>query len=208
MKTVDVYINNSDGDELHYKCSVAVTDEEKRKGLQGVEALEPDEGMLFKYDEPQKVSFWMKDTLIPLTVCFIDEDFEVIAVYDAEPGDETPMVEDGVKYVLEVNADEDIDEGDDVTIGYSIDDIPIEYDNGKMNILDKDGNVQMVLESGERIISRHETEVLIRKAKLAKRWRGRNKSKYKKYTKALGRYLFSVFERQDNRKPDTIEIKK
>lgn len=208
MKVVDVYVNNSDGDELHYKCQVAVTEEEKKKGLQGIDKLESDEGMLFKYDEPQRVSFWMKDTKIPLTICFIDEEFEVISVYDATPNDETPIIEDDVKYVLEVNGDEDIEEGDDITIGYSIDDIPEEYINGKMNVLDSDGNIQMSLESGERIVSRKETEVLIRKAKLAKRFKGRNKSKYIRYVRELGQYIFSVFEKQDNRTPETVEINK
>ena len=60
-----------------YNVEVAQTDEEKTKGLQGKKELAEDEGMLFIYDEPQTVGFWMQDTDIPLDIVFIDEDFEV-----------------------------------------------------------------------------------------------------------------------------------
>lgn len=57
-----------------YKVKIASTDEEKAKGLQGVESLPEDEGMLFIYEEPQTVGFWMEDTEIPLDIIFIDSD--------------------------------------------------------------------------------------------------------------------------------------
>lgn len=205
MKTIDIYVNNSEGDELHYKCRVAESEDDKRKGLQNVDSIEKDEGMLFVYDKPQKLSFWMKDTKIPLTVCFISKDLEVLSVFDAVPFDETPMIENDAMYVLEVSGGEDIDEGDDITIGESIEDLD-KYGIGEMNVIDENGDVQMKLEGGERIVSRHETSVLIRKAKLAKRWKGRNKAKYTRYCKDLGRYIFSVFERQDNRPVETVEV--
>jgi len=64
-----VNINNK-----QYKVEEAKTEEERRKGLQGVKELPKDEGMLFYFDEPQEVSFYMKDTLIPLDIIFINED--------------------------------------------------------------------------------------------------------------------------------------
>ena len=76
MKTIDLYVNNDDGEELHYKVAVAESDEDRKKGLQGQDKLEPDEGMLFVFPEEQEVSMWMKDTKIPLTVAFINKDFE------------------------------------------------------------------------------------------------------------------------------------
>lgn len=206
---VDVYISNGDGDELHYKCKTAITDEEKIKGLQNISGIDPDEGMLFIYNEPQRVSYWMKDVKIPLTIVFIGENYEVISVYDAMPMDETPMIEDNVKLVLEVSEGEDIEEGDDVFVGNLNDGLiksSSNEDPDMMMVLNEDCKVQMKLEGGERIVSRHETEVLIRKAKMAKRFKNRNKSKYRKYCKELGRYIFSVFEKQDNREQETIDV--
>ena len=45
--------------------------------------------MLFYFDPPQEISIWMKDTLIPLDIIFIDEDEEVIEVHEGKPQDET-----------------------------------------------------------------------------------------------------------------------
>lgn len=201
MKAIDLYVTNDEGDELHYKVQVAETDEEQQKGLQGVEDLPVDEGMLFVYDREQPLSFWMKDTLIPLTVAFINKDMSVIAVYDAWPGDETPMQETAM-YVLEVNADEDIDEGDDVS--FDLDDTKYAFLE-KMHVLDEQGNTQMTIKGGERIVSRKQTKVLIRKAKLCNRWRKRSKNKYNAYCRQLGKYIFNVFDRQDERPIDTID---
>ena len=49
-----------------YNCQVARTEEEKRKGLMGVENLPPDEGMLFVWEDEGTREMWMKNTLIPL----------------------------------------------------------------------------------------------------------------------------------------------
>lgn len=202
MKVIDLYVENDDGEELHYKVQVATTEEEHRNGLQGIKHLEIDEGMLFVFSEEKEISFWMKDTNIPLTVAFINSDMEVVAVYDAQPNDETFMTETA-KYVLEVSAGEDIEEGDDVD--FDLDDDKYDFDS-PMYVLDENGDVQAYLEGDERVISRKETITLIRKAKLCKRWKNRSKKKYEKYCKELGRYIFGVFERQDSREPDTIEV--
>ena len=66
--------------DKEYNVEVARTEEEKVKGLQEKESLGEDEGMLFVYDEPQEIAFWMKDTAIPLDIVFMDEDGEVISV--------------------------------------------------------------------------------------------------------------------------------
>ena len=201
MRQIDLYVENGEGDELHYKVQVAVTEEEQRKGLQGVKDMPVDEGMLFVYDREKPLLFWMKDTLIPLTVAFINEDMEIIAVYDAYPGDETPMQETA-KYVLEVNAGEDIDEGDDVE--FNLDDDKYDF-TGDMKVLDSNGNVQMSIKGGERIVSRKQTRILVRKAKMCQRWKNRSKKKYDLYCKQLGRYIFNVFDGQDNRPVETVE---
>lgn len=202
MKQIDLYVNNEYGEELHYKVQVATSEEDKKDGLKGVDKLEPDEGMLFVYDDEQELSFWMKDVRIPLTVAFIDEDMEIVAVYDAAQYDETPMIEKA-KYVLEVSAGEDISEGDDVV--FDLDDDKYDFEKSPLLLLNEDGSVQAKLKGGERVVSRNETRIIIRKAKLCKRWKNKSKTKYEKYCKELGRYIFKVFEGQDNRPVETVE---
>jgi uncharacterized membrane protein (UPF0127 family) len=94
--------------DKEYKVKVAKTEEEKMKGLQDIESLPEDEGMLFIYDSPQDVAYWMKDTKIPLDIVFINDDEEVISVKQGKPLSEDLIEEDGVLYVLEVNVDSGI----------------------------------------------------------------------------------------------------
>jgi uncharacterized membrane protein (UPF0127 family) len=61
--------------------------------------------MLFVYPAPQRASFWMKNTLIPLDMIFADATGRVTRVHsNAVPGDETPIDGgEGVSFVLEIN---------------------------------------------------------------------------------------------------------
>lgn len=182
-----------------YKVQEAHTDQEKEKGLQGVKELPEDEGMLFYFDIPQEVSMWMKDTLIPLDIVFIDEDMEVISVVKGEPNNEELITESDVVYVLEVNQNSGIEEGDELDIEEEKD----EDDNPPvMRVLAQDGSSQMDLWGGERIFSRKNTVVLIRKAKKA------NLTNDDKDFKALGRYMFKCIKGQDERSPEYVESPK
>jgi len=71
-----------------YTVKEAKTPEEKRKGLQGVDNLPEDEGILFYFDPNETASIWMKDCKIPLDIIFIDDDLEVMYVYKGEPNSE------------------------------------------------------------------------------------------------------------------------
>jgi len=53
---------------------VARTAEEQSRGLMHRQSLAPDRGMIFPYEPPQQVGFWMKNTLIPLDMIFIRKD--------------------------------------------------------------------------------------------------------------------------------------
>ena len=66
-----------------YNCQVAKTEEEKKKGLMGVENLPPDKGMLFVWEDEDTREMWMKDTLIPLDQIAINDNDEVVFVYQA-----------------------------------------------------------------------------------------------------------------------------
>ena len=181
--------------DKEYNVEVARTEEEKIKGLQEKESLGENEGMLFIYDEPQELAFWMKDTAIPLDIVFIDEDGEVISVQQGQPYDETLLEEDGVMYVLEVNQNSGIQPGDELDIEEDDDDKqPV------MKVLAPDGSTQMELEGGERIFSRKNTKTLIKMAKRA------YKNKSDKYYKALGKKAFKYLDVQDSNEPDYVSL--
>lgn len=189
MTTIEI------GDKT-YKVREAHTEEEKEKGLQGIKELPEDEGMLFYFNPPQEVAMWMKDTLIPLDIIFIDEDMEVISVAKGEPNNEELIIEEDVAYVLEVNQNSGIEEGDELDIEEEKD----EDDKPPvMKVLAPDGSTQMDLWGGERIFSRKNTVILIRKAKKA------NLSKDDKDFKALGRYMFKCIKGQDERPPEYVD---
>jgi len=57
-----------------FKVREAKSAEEMQKGLQNVKSLPKDEGMIFYLDEPQRVEMWMRDTLIPLDIIYINSD--------------------------------------------------------------------------------------------------------------------------------------
>jgi lysyl-tRNA synthetase class 2 len=64
---------------------IATTQEERARGLQNAPALKPHQGMLFVYDQPQVLTFWMKDTLIPLDILFADADGVVQRIATMQP---------------------------------------------------------------------------------------------------------------------------
>jgi len=64
---------------------IADTRASRAKGLMGRKELPDGHGMLFIYDKPQRLVFWMKNTLIPLSIAFFDEDKEVINILDMDP---------------------------------------------------------------------------------------------------------------------------
>ena len=181
-----------------YNCQVAKTEEEKRKGLMGVENLPPDEGMLFVWEDEDTREMWMKDTLIPLDQIAINDNDEVVLVYQAQPKDETLVPFMNAKYILEVNQGSGIVEGDDFDIDDSED-----LNKYAMKVLAPDGTTQMFLQGGERIFSRINTRTLIRKAKKAYEHKDKD---YDKYCKSLGKYMFKCIKIQDNREPEYVQV--
>lgn len=95
------------GDWGQARFSVEIADDagERAQGLMFRESLPGSAGMLFIYDRPQLLSFWMRNTLIPLDLLFIDERGVVQHIHhNAVPHDETPITGGGdVVSVLEIN---------------------------------------------------------------------------------------------------------
>ena len=82
--------------------------EERQTGLMGRESLDADAGMAFVWSEEFRGSFWMKDTLIPLSIAFWDDRSRIVAILDMEPceADPCPSYDPEVPFLgaLEVNA--------------------------------------------------------------------------------------------------------
>lgn len=172
-----------------FKVREAKSAEEMQKGLQNVKSLPKNEGMIFYWDEPQRVEMWMRDTLIPLDIIYINSDQEVIDVKQGVPEDDTLLSVEDTMYVVEVNKGSGVKVGDDLEF---LDDIYV------MDVLGPDGQSQYQLKGGERIISRRETKVIIRKAKKAL------DSQADRDFKSLGKYMFKVLKKQDEREPEYV----
>lgn len=211
---MEIYIGNK-----QYEVEIAKSEIEKEKGLQDVESMDDNEGMLFDYtDDPQtEISFWMKDTTIPLDIVFINDKLEVVAVEKGKPLSEelmTCVADEGetIIYVLEVNQNSGIqindklrfeeepafDEDDDS----DLDEIEVSDDEFKMYILGPDGNPVHELKGGERIFSRKDTRVLIKLVKKAA------KSKSELDYKRLGKRIFKFMSIQDSNEKEYVESPK
>ncbi|MGI9390630.1 MAG: DUF192 domain-containing protein [Boseongicola sp.] len=91
--------------QARFTVDVADDPEERSIGLMHREHLSAGAGMLFAYDGPQRVIFWMKNTLIPLDMIFLDAAGLVTRIHEnAVPHDQT-LIEGGerVMFVLEIN---------------------------------------------------------------------------------------------------------
>lgn len=86
---------------------LALTAEQRSKGLSGRRNLEPDKGMLFYFDKPGIYSFWMKDMNFPIDIIWIGEDLRVADVTENASPESFPkqfLPKEAAKFVLEVNA--------------------------------------------------------------------------------------------------------
>lgn len=91
--------------QARFSIDLAATPKERNRGLMFVKKMPASYGMLFVYDRPQRVAFWMKNTLIPLDMIFADARGVVQNVHaNSVPGDLTSIPGKGqIQYVLEIN---------------------------------------------------------------------------------------------------------
>lgn len=93
-----------------FMVELAKSQQEKSRGLMGREYLAKSRGMLFIYEREEEYSFWMKNTLIPLDIVWIDKDQKIVYIYkNAQPcKEECESIKPEKKsmYILEVNAGE------------------------------------------------------------------------------------------------------
>ena len=121
LETSTITIASANG-PVSVEVELARTDEERSTGLMFRTELEDGKGMLFMFESDQILSFWMKNTLIPLSIAYIAYDGKIIDIRNMQPQDLTPVNSSrSVRYALEVPQNwfsrAGIQEGDIVSFG-------------------------------------------------------------------------------------------
>lgn len=101
----EAHITTELGQVVSYEVEVAANDLAIARGLMHRRSILPEQGMIFLFSSPRPVSFWMRNTKIPLDMVFIAETGEIIKIHErALPMDETLIPSGGpVIAVLEIN---------------------------------------------------------------------------------------------------------
>ena len=86
------------------KTELAINGEQQATGMMFRREMGTNEGMLFVNDEPSQRCFWMKNTLLPLSIAFIADDGSIVNIADMEPQSEKSHCSaKPVRYALEMN---------------------------------------------------------------------------------------------------------
>ena len=106
LEVVPLTVTTPGGKAHAFRVEVARTPQEQSRGLMFRTEMEADEGMLFPYQQPQMLSFWMRNTVLSLDLIFIGPDRRVINVAaNAVPYSEESIPSDApATAVLELNA--------------------------------------------------------------------------------------------------------
>lgn len=89
---------------IEVRVEIADDEAERSKGLMFRESLPENDGMLFVYESQRSVGFWMRNTLIPLDIAYIDSQGRIVDIQQMEPGDETThWSKADAMYALEMN---------------------------------------------------------------------------------------------------------
>ena len=84
-------------------AEVATTPAQMQTGLMNRFSLKPDHGMLFAYERPESLSFWMRNTYIALSIAFIGADGTILNIEDMQPQTDDPHWSKGAaQYALEM----------------------------------------------------------------------------------------------------------
>jgi hypothetical protein len=102
------------------QAQLARSDAERERGLMHRTSMPREEGMLFVYEEPAELCFWMKNTPLPLSVAFLAEDGTIVNIDDMAPqSKDSHCAAQPVRYVLEMNqgwfAEHGVRAGDRIT---------------------------------------------------------------------------------------------
>jgi uncharacterized protein len=100
-----IYLHSWNGTRIKLNAEIADSDSEREKGLMYRESLNENEGMLFVFEREKKLNFWMKNTLIPLDIAYIDRNGIINEIYHMKPLD-VSVTYNSIKpamFALEVN---------------------------------------------------------------------------------------------------------
>ena len=87
-----------------FTLEVAATPKSQQLGLMHRQSMPADRGMIFVFPQERELSFWMKNTLIPLDILYLDKGGKVVAVRQMKAMDETPVPSGSpAKYAIELN---------------------------------------------------------------------------------------------------------
>jgi uncharacterized membrane protein (UPF0127 family) len=102
----ELAIETAGGEKHHFTVELALSPQQLAQGLMNRASMAEDHGMLFYFPEAGVRGFWMKNTLIPLDIIFINEDGTINKIHkNAVPHDLTSLRSDGpVRAALEINA--------------------------------------------------------------------------------------------------------
>jgi uncharacterized membrane protein (UPF0127 family) len=106
-----------------FQVEVAATPRERERGLMGRKQLATNGGMLFKFEEAAPHCFWMRNTPLPLSIAFIDEQGRIANLADMQPhSDDLHCARTNVRYALEVAQGGFAQRG--ITAGAQVDGLP------------------------------------------------------------------------------------
>ena len=100
-----ISIINNKGIKKNITVEIALTDNERQQGLMFRQSLGKNSGMLFVFSHEEHLSFWMKNTFVPLSIAYIDKHGRIIDIQNMKPLDTSISYPSKMKamYALEVN---------------------------------------------------------------------------------------------------------
>ena len=122
----------SAGARVPVEVEIADTDAERQTGLMRQNVLPENAGMLFVFEGEQTLSFWMRDTLIPLSIAYIDAEGRIVDIQDMQPLDDVPphyVSAEPAQYALEVNQGFFEERG--VVVGDTVE-LPVQSEQGSV----------------------------------------------------------------------------
>jgi len=102
LKTTVLHIERAGAESVAITVEVAETEAERAQGLMYRKKLPDGKGMLFIFDRDQQLSFWMKNTVIPLSIAFISSNGRIVEIKNMQPLDLSSVRSSrSVRYALE-----------------------------------------------------------------------------------------------------------